>query len=129
MKFSIIIASFLGEYRTAARNRDKKIVRAIDSIFNQSFQDFEIVVVADGCQKTVDIVSQIKDPRLSVHFVPKFKVQFGGQRNVGIENAKGDYIIYLDIDDLFGRDHLKNISEGLGSYDWVWFNDVRYNPN
>ncbi len=129
MKFSVIIPSFLGEYRTAARDRDRKIVRAIDSVLNQSFEDFEVIVIADGCKKTVEIVNQIKDERVSVIFVPKFKGQFSGQRNVGIENAKGDYIIYLDIDDLFGKDHLKNISEGLKDYDWVWFDDIRYNPN
>jgi glycosyltransferase involved in cell wall biosynthesis len=128
MKFSVIIPSFLGAYRTAAKDRDKKIVRAISSVLNQSFQDFEVVVIADGCEKTVEIVSDIQDPRVSCYLINKTKTWSGVPRTTGIDNAKGEFIVYLDVDDLFGLNHLKNINEGLNGYDWVWFDDVRYSP-
>ena len=128
MKFSVIIPSFLGEYRTAAKNRDKKIIRTVYSVLNQSFQDFEVIVVADGCQKTVEIMKQIEDSRVKTILIEKSKLWSGEPRNAGIQEATGEYIIYLDIDDLFGENHLQNVSDQLGTFDWVWFNDIRYAP-
>jgi glycosyltransferase involved in cell wall biosynthesis len=128
MKFSVIIASYLGEYRTAAKDRDRKIVRAVNSVLNQSFTDFEVIVVADGCQKTVDIIKTLSDLRISCYLIEKSKQWSGVPRNTGIEVAKGDFIVYLDIDDLYGVNHLKNINAGLNGFDWVWFDDIRYSP-
>ena len=128
MKFSVIIASYLGEYRNAATNRDRKIIRAVNSVLSQSLQDFEVIVIADGCDKTVEVMRQIVDERVTTYLIPKSKLFSGEPRNTGIEQAKGDYILYLDIDDLYGENHLKNISEGLDGYEWVWFNDIRYSP-
>ena len=125
MKFSVIIPSYLGAYRTAAADRDKKIVRAINSVLNQVYQDFEIIVIADGCDKTMDIV---KDLPVRSFLIDKCKPWTGGPRNKGLDEAKGDYIAYLDIDDLFGENHLQGIIDAVGDYDWVWFNDIRYNP-
>ena len=48
MKFTVVIPSYLGAYRTAANDRDMKIQRAVDSVLSQTFQDFEIIVIADG---------------------------------------------------------------------------------
>lgn len=128
MRFSIVIPSFLGDYRTAAKDRDRKIIRAVDSVINQSFQDFEVVVVADGCNKTVEIMKQVSDERVRTVLIPKSKLWSGEPRNAGIEAATGDHIVYLDIDDLYGENHLRNISEQLGAFDWVWFDDIRYAP-
>lgn len=128
MKFSVIIPSFLGEYRTAAKDRERKIIRAVSSVLTQSFQDFEVIVVADGCEKTVEIMKQITDQRVSTYLIPKSPLFSGEPRMKGINEAKGEFIIYLDIDDQFGEDHLKNINEGLKGYDWVWFDDLRYAP-
>ena len=126
MRFTVVMASYLGEYRTAARDRDKKIVRAINSVINQSFTDWEMIVVADGCQKTMDIVSKVKDLRVKSIMVDRDKLWSGGPRNKGIELAQGEFIVYLDVDDLYGNNHLKEINEGLNGFDWVWFDDVRY---
>jgi glycosyltransferase involved in cell wall biosynthesis len=128
MKFSIVIPSYLGQYRNAAKNRDTKILRAINSVLNQTFQDFEVIVISDGCQKTIDIVSRIEDTRVNCYYIEKTKTWSGEPRNAGIEVAKGDFILYLDVDDLYGENHLKNISTQLGTYDWVWFDDIRYAP-
>jgi glycosyltransferase involved in cell wall biosynthesis len=128
MKFSVIIPSFLGEYRTAAKNRDFKILRAVNSVLTQTYQDFEVIVVADGCEKTVEVMKQIKDPRVKTILIPKSKTWSGEPRNAGIENASGEFILYLDIDDIFGERHLENIAKGLSTFDWVWFDDIRYEP-
>jgi glycosyltransferase involved in cell wall biosynthesis len=128
MKFSIVIASYLGQYRNAAMDRETKIIRAINSVLKQTYQDFEVIAVSDGCQKTVDIVSRITDERVSCYSIPKSKVWSGEPRNTGIDVATGEFILYLDVDDLYGENHLQNISTQLGTYDWVWFDDIRYHP-
>jgi glycosyltransferase involved in cell wall biosynthesis len=145
------MASYLGMYRTAAKDRDKKIVRAINSILDQSFHDLEVVVIADGCQQTVDIVNELyfhknetlpmfsigdevklkndsTDMRVRCILIEKSKLWSGDPRNRGLENALGEFITYLDIDDIYGKDHLKNINDQLGTCDWVWFDDVRFSP-
>lgn len=128
MKFSVIIPSYLGEYRTAAKNREGKILRAVNSVLAQTFQDFEIIVVADGCEKTVEIMKSIKDLRVKTILIPKSKLFSGEPRMQGINEAIGEFIIYLDIDDVYGLNHLKNINDQLNGYDWVWFDDIRLNP-
>lgn len=129
MRFSVIMASYLGNYRTAALDRDTKILRAVNSVIKQSFSDWELIIVADGCEKTVKIISEnVTDSRVHCYLIPKSKTFSGVPRNTGIEQAQGEFIIYLDIDDLYGEDHLKTIDSGLNGYDWVWFTDVRYSP-
>ncbi len=128
MRFSIVIASFLGDYRNAAKGRDKKIIRAVNSVLNQTFEDFEVIVVADGCEKTVKIMSQYDDPRIRTFAIPKGRMWSGDPRNKGIDEARGEFIAYLDIDDMFGDNHLSSLNEKLGTYDWVWFDDIRYDP-
>lgn len=125
MKFTVVIASYLGNYRTAAANREMKIVRAVNSALGQSFQDFEIIVVADGCNRTVELMKPFD--RVRTFLIPKQK-PWSGQRNRGLDEALGEWIVYLDIDDILGENHLKNINEGLNGYDWVWFDDIRYSP-
>ncbi len=125
---SVVIPSFLGDYPGAAKNRDQKIIRAVSSVLNQSFEDFEVIVIADGCNRTVKVMEQVEDERVSTYLIPKSKTWSGAPRNAGIEVAEGEWIVYLDIDDLYGENHLKNISEQLGSYDWVWYDDIRYSP-
>lgn len=126
MKFSIIIPSFLGAYAGASHNREEKICRAISSAQHQTFTDFEIIVVADGCERTMEIVKDADKVRSFL--IPRGKLFSGAPRNKGIEEAKGEYIIYLDIDDIYGENHLQIISEQLNGYDWVWYDDIRYVP-
>ncbi|MEN6568993.1 MAG: glycosyltransferase family A protein [Rikenellaceae bacterium] len=127
MKFSIVMASRLEFYPGAASNRDAKLIRAINSVINQTYEDWELHVIADGCQKTIDIVqSNVKDLRLHLWKVAHTKLWSGRPRNKGIEEAQGEFIVYLDIDDVYGKDHLKIIAQNLNAYDWVWYNDFRY---
>lgn len=125
MKFSVIIQSFLGYYEGAATNRDKKLIRAIDSVLKQTFQDFEIIVVADGCEQTYKIVCEAyqDEKQIDCFLIKKMPLWSGQARNFGITKAKGEYVIYLDIDDYYGLDHLQIISDQLANYDWVFYPD------
>lgn len=126
MKFSIIMPSRLIPYNGCAQYLDQKIVRAIESVLDQSFTDFELIVISDGCEQTKQIVSEFEDGRI-VLLECKHKAIFDNlPRNTGIDNAKGEYIIYCDIDDFWGPDHLKIVNDGLKDFDWVWYNDFIY---
>lgn len=128
MKISVVMASYLGEYKNAAKDRDKKIVRAINSVFNQHFDDWELILVSDGCEKTAEIYEHIHpayDSRLKFFQVERGKLWGGSPRNYGISRATGDWITYLDVDDFINKSHLGTISKNLDG-DWVWYNDLRY---
>lgn len=120
--------SFLGKYSTAASDRENKIIRAINSVINQTFQDWELIVVADGCEKTFDIVSRVyaDNDKVSCYLIKKSLLFSGIPRTCGIDQASGEFIVYLDIDDYYGANHLQKINDNLKEFDWVWFNDYRW---
>ena len=127
---SVIMPSYLGEYRKAAKNRDKKIVRAIRSVVEQTYKDWELIIIADGCEKTVEIVQRIcelyLDTRIKVFKIDKQPQWSGTVRNAGLEEAKGEYACYLDVDDAFAPDHLDGITR-FSKKDWYWFDDYVWN--
>ena len=123
MKFSIIMPSYLGKYKNRAKDVDKKIVRAINSVIAQTFTDWELIIVSDGCDKTDEIVAEVEDERVRGLRINKQGMFSGTPRNVGIKYAKGEYIVYLDVDDMFGENHLQVINDQITTYDWYWFDD------
>lgn len=82
-------------------NREGLISRAVQSILDQTFQDFEIVIVDDhSTDKTRDEIRKIKDARIRVF---SHEQNRGAQaaRNTGIEKSRGRWITFLDSDDLY----------------------------
>lgn len=84
----------------------------IESLLAQSFADFEVLLVddgsTDGSGAICDEFAQ-KDPRVAV-----FHQKNGGvcsARNRGIDHAKGEFIVFVDSDDLVSEDHLSHIME------------------
>jgi len=87
--FSIVIPLY---------NKEATIARAIQSVLNQTVQDFEIVIVNDGStDKGPDIVSAIKDSR--IRLIHQENQGVSAARNKGIAEAKYDLIAFLDADD------------------------------
>ena len=85
-------------------NSEKLIGRTIQSVLDQTWQDLEIIVV-DDCSKdtTCSIVSRFIDSDDRIRLI-KLSVNNGGPaapRNVGVEAAKGDWIAFLDSDDIW----------------------------
>lgn len=84
----------------------------IDSILNQTFTDFELILVDDGsADKSGEICDEYaeKDKRVSVIHNKNMGVSF--TRNTGIEIASGDYICFVDSDDYINQDYLKMLVE------------------
>lgn len=91
----------------AVFNGSKFIEAAIKSVLNQSFADFELLIIDDGSEDdSVRIVKSFSDPRIRLlcnpHNVGLFKT-----RNIGINEARGKYFATLDCDDISTTDRLK----------------------
>lgn len=118
--------SYLGEYKGSASNRESKLIRAVNSVLKQSFKDWELIIISDGCPLTVDIITKnFTDERIKLFMIKKQKLWSGTVRNSGIQKATGEWICYLDTDDMFGTDHLQILNDNVKG-DWVWFNDMTY---
>lgn len=91
---------------------EQYIHRCIDSILSQSFTDFELILVNDGspdnCGKICDEYAQ-KDSRVRVFH--KTNGGVSSARNLGLDNARGEWIAFLDSDDSFEINHLQNYIE------------------
>lgn len=104
--FSIVIPLY---------NKEKQIAKTIESVFNQTFQEYEIVIVNDGStDDSVEIVNQINDKRIKL-----INQQNGGvssARNTGIKNASFEYVAFLDADDEWLVDYLETIFNMIKNY-------------
>lgn len=91
-KISVVIPTY---------NREKLIVQSINSVLEQTYENIEVIVVDDAStDNTKEVVKKIKDKRVKYIGLKQNKGACNA-RNVGIENATGDYIAFQDSDDIF----------------------------
>ena len=99
-KFSVVIPVY---------NVEKFIKRTLDSVRSQSYKDYEVIVVNDGSTDTsMDIVK-----KYDVKIINSKHVEVSEARNIGARHAKGDYLVFLDSDDYWDKDLLKEINKSL----------------
>lgn len=88
-------------------NGEKTIRETIKSALQQTFSDFELIIINDGSQDaTLAIVNSIKDPRIKVFSYPN--TGSNPSRNRGVSHATGEYIAFLDADDLWTPNKLES---------------------
>jgi glycosyltransferase involved in cell wall biosynthesis len=110
-------------------NGEQTIRETIESVLEQTFSDFELLVIDDGSHdSTLEIISHIKDPRLKVFSYPNAGLAVS--RNRGIAHASGEYISFIDADDLWTSDKLESQfrrlqenPEAALAYSWTDFID------
>ena len=113
-KISIIIPVY---------NAEKTIKKCLNSILDQSYTDYEIILVNDGSKdKSEEIILEYKKSNSKIRYIPKKNSGVADSRNVGIQNATGDYIIFVDSDDYVKStiftDILKYIEKGIELIKW-----------
>lgn len=92
-KISIIIPIY---------NKESSIKECIDSVCTQSFTDIEIICVDDGStDKSVDVLSKAMQNEKRIKLISQHNQGSGAARNAGIKAATGEYIAFLDADDLY----------------------------
>lgn len=125
-KVSVIMASYLGDYPGKASNPKKKYIRAVKSFLSQTYENKELIIVADGCTDTKDIYDEMfaSYDNVRLAFIPKQEMYSGESRNEGLNMATGDIIAYLDNDDVWGKNHLEIIMEQFtDDVDLVYYDD------
>jgi len=89
-------------------NKDKYIKNTIQSVLNQSFKDFELLVVNDGStDNSVKIIQSFNDPR--IRFFSQNNQGVAVARNFGVDKANAKLIAFLDGDDIWLSNHLDEI--------------------
>ncbi len=92
-------------------NVEKFIVETVESVRAQTYEDWELLLVMDGCKdRTEDVLEEycrrIQDSRIRILRQPKNQGA-AAARNRGVQEAVGRYIAYLDADDLWKKDKLQ----------------------
>ena len=99
----------------ATYNREKYILESLQSIQNQTYTNFECLIIDDGgTDNTAEIISDLllQDDRFTYRLRPAiYQKGLPGCRNFGLDIAKGDYIIFFDDDDIV---HPQNLELCLG---------------
>lgn len=106
MKYSFIIPIYNGE---------KYIDRCIPSILNQAYENLELIVINDGStDKSLNKLKKyvMKDNRIKIFSISK-NSGVSNARNYGLEKVTGDYVIFVDIDDLIDVNMLVCIESSL----------------
>lgn len=134
-------------------NVEKYLKRCIDSILNQTFKEFELILVNDGstdnCGKICDMYKG-KDKRVKV--IHKKNAGLSSARNVGLDLAKGKYIAFVDSDDYINKNMYEilysnliktdadisicnfqdvndnsiiNINQSIDNYEYLIFNNIQ----
>lgn len=88
-------------------NSEKTITKTLQSIIDQSFTNFEILIINDGStDSTLNVISNIKDPRIRI--ISKSNSGVINAYIFGIKNSSSDYIMFCDSDDFYKDDFIEN---------------------
>lgn len=99
MKYSVVIPLY---------NKANYIEETLNSVLKQTYQDYEIVVVDDGStDNSVEAAKKVVSEK--IRLVKQVNQGVAVARNTGIENAKGEYIAFLDADDAWDTNYLETI--------------------
>lgn len=95
-------------------NRSGLLQKTLDTIFAQTFGDFEIVVVDDGStDNTATLIRDLMTLRPQLRYVFQENSERGRARNTGIRQAAGKYAVLFDSDDLMHAGHLQTLYDGI----------------
>ncbi|MBM4145211.1 MAG: glycosyltransferase [Nitrospira sp.] len=96
-------------------NRPEMLQETLRSIIDQTYKNYEIIVVNDAGVDVENIVAEKKHGRNIIHIKHSSNKGLAGARNTGINAANGKYIAYLDDDDIFYPEHLETLVKFLES--------------
>lgn len=104
--FSIVIPTF---------NRATFIQKAVQSVLEQAYTNFEIIIVDDGStDNTEEVIRNLNSNKIYYHKIEN--AERGYARNFGTLHAKGDYVTFLDSDDILLPQHFQNAFESIQKY-------------
>ena len=105
MLFSIIIPTY---------NRADLIKSTLDSILAQTFGDWECIIVDDGSvDNTEEVIQNYSEKDQRFRYIYQENAERSAARNNGIKHSSGEWICFLDSDDLFSPDHLAELAKQI----------------
>ena len=127
MIFSIVIPTF---------NRAHLITETVDSVLAQTYSQFEVIIVDDGStDNTKQVIGNKYKNDSRVRYFYKKNEERGAARNFGLKNAKGQYALFFDSDDLMHSNHIEtlysyifklgNVNYIATKHDWMYKNKRR----
>lgn len=117
VKISVIIPTY---------KRAEDIYRAVDSVLNQTLKDIEVIVVDDNGietehgKRTAQAMLRYKDDNRVIYLQHEVNKNGSAARNTGILAAKGEYIAFLDDDDVYRPERLEKMCEKMDKLDSSW---------
>lgn len=109
-KFSVIIPCFNIE--------EQLIRRAVNSVLKQSYSNYEIILVDDGSKKEYNsILAALDKENDCISLIVQENKGVSAARNIGVANAKGDYIVFLDADDTYLQGVFERANKVLSEYE------------
>ncbi|UPT65284.1 MAG: glycosyltransferase family 2 protein [Sphingobacteriales bacterium JAD_PAG50586_3] len=104
------------------------IGRAIESVIAQTYASWELLVVDDGStDNTKEVVEEYNDSR--IRYIYQQNAERSAARNNGIDNAKGEYVCFIDSDDYYLDTRLKDLFEVIESHNFsinFFFTDLLF---
>lgn len=117
--FSIIVPTY---------NRADLITETIDSILAQVYPHFEIIIVDDGSKdNTGRVIESRYKTKPQVQYFYKTNEERAAARNFGMQQAKGDYAVFLDSDDLMKPHYLQSLQTVIAQYPDVFMLAAKFN--
>ena len=113
-------------------NYEENILNLINSVLNQTYTNFELLLI-DNCSEdnTLDLIKSIDDSRIRI-FENHEKKNFAYCRNLALKNSNGEYVFYIDMDNLWDSEYLSTMV-GLFSFlpdaDAVYSGQIIYSNN
>ena len=103
MKVSVIVPVY---------NAEKFVAKCIDSIQAQTYRDWELLLIDDGSvDHSLDILRQYASEDVRIRVFHQQNSGAGMARNVGIKNASGDYLVFVDSDDTVESDYFEKLAQ------------------
>lgn len=98
-------------------NRENKIRRCVDSIRRQTYQDLEIILVDDGSKDgSLQVCRQMQEEDSRIRVLHQENAGVSAARNCGIANATGEYIAFVDSDDMIPENYYASMMEAAEEY-------------
>lgn len=111
-------------------NSEKFIGRCLESLVNQSFKNFEVIIIdSSSSDRTIDIINSYRF-RLDINLIKTPLISMGDARNIGIRASNSKYICFCDSDDFFLPSKLKiqfNLLESNPAIDVVFYDVLHKN--
>lgn len=111
-KFSLIIPAY---------NVEKYIKKCLDSVLDQTYNNYEIIIINDGSTDNTSKILESYKSNKKIKIINQENKGLSNARNTGVSNAKGDYILFIDSDDFIEKELLEILNKTIKDEDLIRF--------